>query len=64
MAAVGTAQVKEVVRLDAAQQECIELVFDELRHAGTGGILRLGEEGLACCCTRRYSVLCTGRWRS
>ena len=31
---------------DAALEEGVELVFDELRQGGAGGLLGLGEEGL------------------
>ena len=33
------------MRQDAAIQEGVELVFDELRQVGAGGVLGLGEEG-------------------
>ncbi len=46
MAAVGAAQAQEAVRQDAALEEGVELVFDELRQVGAGGLLGLGEEGL------------------
>ena len=41
----------------------------ELRGAD-GGTVKVSPEILcamkpaACCCTRRYSVVCSGRWRS
>jgi len=60
----AAAQAQEAGRQDAAFEEHVELVFDELRQAGTGGLLGLGEEAWACCCTSRYSVVCSGRWRS
>ena len=44
--AIGAAQAQEAVRLDAALQESVELVFDELRQAGAKGLLGLGEEAL------------------
>ena len=46
MTAIGAAQAQEAVRQDAALQESVELVFDELRQAGAGGFLGLGEESL------------------
>lgn len=46
MSALATAQAKEPVREDAAVEEGIELVLDELRQACGGGLLGLGEEGL------------------
>jgi len=33
------------MRQDAAIQEGVEFVFDELRQVGAGGVLGLGEEG-------------------
>jgi hypothetical protein len=44
--AVSAAQAKEAVREDAALEEGVELVLDELRQAGAGVPLDLGEEGL------------------
>jgi len=38
------AQAHEAVGQDAALQEGVELVFDELRQPGTGGLFGLGEE--------------------
>ena len=46
VAAIGAAQAQEALRQDAALQEGLELVFDELRQAGTGGLFGLGEEAL------------------
>ena len=46
MAAIGAAQAQEAVRQDAALQESVELVFDELRQAGAKGLFGLGEEAL------------------
>ena len=46
VAAIGAAQAQEAVRQDAALQEGVELVFDELRQAGTGGLFGLGEKAL------------------
>ena len=39
VAAIDAAQAQEAVRQDAALQESVELVFGELRQAGTGGRL-------------------------
>ena len=47
VATIGAAQAQEAVRQDAALQESVELVFDELRQAGTGGFLGLGKEALS-----------------
>ena len=46
VAAVAAAQAQEAVRQDAALEEGVEFVLDELRQAGAGGLLGLGEEGL------------------
>jgi hypothetical protein len=45
VAAVAAAQAQESVGKDAAFEEGVELVFDELRLVGPGGHLCLGEEG-------------------
>ena len=45
MAAVAAAQAQEAVRQDAARQEGLELVLDELRQVGTGGGFSFGDEG-------------------
>ena len=45
VAAVAAAQAQEAVRQDAARQEGLELVLDELRQVGAGGIFGLGKEG-------------------
>ena len=44
MAAVTAAQPQEAVRQDAAFEEGVELVLDELRQVGTGGLFGLSEE--------------------
>ncbi len=44
MAAVAAAQPQEAVRQDAAFQEGVELVLDEPRQVGTGGLFGLSEE--------------------
>lgn len=49
---------------DAALEEGAELVFDESRQFGAGVGLGVRDEAAACCCTRRYSVVFSGRWRS
>jgi len=46
VAAIGAVQAQEAVRQDAALQERVELVFDELRQAGTKGLFGLGKEAL------------------
>jgi len=46
VATIGAAQAQEAVRQDAALQEGVELVFDELRQAGAGGLFGLGEKAL------------------
>jgi hypothetical protein len=46
VAAIDAAQAQEAVRQDAALQESVELVFDELRLAGAKGLLSLGKEAL------------------
>ena len=45
VAAVATVQAQEAVGQDAAFEEGVELVFDELRQVGPGGHLCLGDEG-------------------
>jgi len=45
VAAVAAAQAQESVGKDAAFEEDVELVFDELCQIGPGGYLCLGEEG-------------------
>ena len=45
MAAFAAAQSQEAVREDAAFEESVELVFDELRQVGAGSVFGLGEEG-------------------
>jgi len=47
VAAVAAAQPQEAVRRDAAFQEDVELVTDELRQPGTCGLFGLGEETLS-----------------
>ncbi len=64
MPTVNAAQAKEAVGQDAALEKGVELVLDELRQAGTDGLFGLARKVWACCCTRRYSVVCSGRWRS
>jgi hypothetical protein len=62
--AFAAAQAKEAVREDAALEEGVELVLDELRQLSTGLASVWAMKLAACCCTRRYSVVCSGRWRS
>jgi hypothetical protein len=45
VAAVAAAQAQEAVGQDAAFQEGVELVLDELRQVGAGSVFGLGEEG-------------------
>ena len=45
VAAVAAAQSQETVGQDAAFEEGVELVFDELRQVGAGSVFGLGEEG-------------------
>ena len=61
MAAVTAAQPKEAVGQDAAFEEGVELVLHELRQIGSGGASVWAMKVTACCCTRRYSVVCSGR---
>jgi hypothetical protein len=42
---VTAAQAQEAVREDAAFEEGIELVYDEMRQVGPGGGFDLGTEG-------------------
>ncbi len=44
VAAILAAQAQEAVGQDAAFEEGVELVFDELRQPGTGALFGLGEE--------------------
>ena len=60
MAAVAAVQPREAVGQNAAFEEGVELILDELRQVGTGGSFGLRKVA-ACCCTRRYSVVCSGR---
>ena len=46
MTARAAAQAQEAVRQDAAFQEGVELVTDELRQPGAGGLFGLGDETL------------------
>ena len=46
VAAVAAAQPKKAMRQDAALEKGVELILDELRQAGAGGGVDLGEEGL------------------
>ena len=43
--AAAQAQAQEAVGRDAAFEEGVELVFDELRQVGAASVLGLGEEG-------------------
>ena len=45
MAAVAAVHAQEAVGQDAALQEGVELVLDELRQVGAGSVFGLGEEG-------------------
>ena len=45
MAAVAAAQPQKAVRQDAAFEEGVELVLDELRQVGACSVFGLGEEG-------------------
>ena len=45
-AAVVAAKAQETVRQDAAFKKRVELVLNELRQAGAGGLFGLGEEAL------------------
>ena len=42
---VGTAQAQEAVGQDAALEEGVELILDELRPVGASSVLGLGKEG-------------------
>lgn len=42
----GAAQAQATVRQDAALEQALELVTDELRQTGAGGLLGLGKVGL------------------
>ena len=45
MAAVSAAQAQETVGQDAALEESVELVLDELRQVGAGSVFGLRDEG-------------------
>jgi len=45
VAAVGAVQAQEAVGQDAAFEEGVEFVFDELRQVGASSVFGLGEEG-------------------
>lgn len=49
---------------DAALEVGVELVLDELRLLRSGAGFSVRDEAAVCCCTRRYSVVCSGRWLS
>jgi hypothetical protein len=61
VAAVDAAQPKETVRKDAALQKRVELVFDGGGRLASAAVSTWAKKVSACCCTRRYSVVCTGR---
>lgn len=61
---VAAAQQQEAVGQDAVFKESVELVLHELRQVGASCRLGLLKKVAACCCTSRYSVVCSGRWRS
>jgi len=62
-AAVVAAQAQEAVGQDAAFEEGVELVPNCGRSAPTAAS-DCSKKVAACCCTKRYSVVCSGRWRS
>ena len=65
MPAVAAAQPQEAVRQDAAFQEGVELVTDELRQPGTGGLFGLGKETLGMLLHQAVQRGLLGdRWRS
>ena len=49
-AVVAAVQAQEVVGQDAALQEGVELVLDELRQVGAGSVFGLGDKNVAACC--------------
>ena len=51
VAAILTARAQEAVGQDAAFEEGVELVLDELRQVGAGSVFGLGEERRSCYCT-------------
>ena len=64
VAALAAAQPQKAVGQDAALEEDVELVLDESRQLRSGAGLGVAMKLAACCCTRRYSVVCSGRCRS
>jgi len=46
---------------DAAFEEGAELVLDELRQVGSAAASACTMKVAACCCIKRYSVVCSGR---
>ena len=60
-AALGTVQSQEGARQDATLEERVELVLDELLQIGACSVFGLAMKVAACCRTRRYSVVCSGR---
>jgi len=51
VAAILTARAQEAVGQDAAFEEGVELVLDELRQVGAGSVFGLCEERRSCYCT-------------
>jgi len=64
VAALAAAKPQEAVRQHGSLEEGVELVLIE---PGSSAPVLASVRAMtlaACCCTRRYSVVCSGRWRS
>jgi len=65
VATVVAAQAQEAVRQDAAFEKGVELVPHRLRHAGAScGLKPARRRWRRAAAPQRYSVVCSGRWRS
>jgi hypothetical protein len=64
MPALAAAQTQQAMSQDAAFDEGVALVLDELRPIGSGATSARSKKVAALCCTGRYSMACSGRWRS
>jgi len=76
MPALAAAQPQQAVGQDAALEEGVELALQAAPGQRPGSaLMNRGNSApvlasvwatklAACCCTRRYSVVCSGRWRS
>ena len=60
--AVAATQPQEAVGQDAAFEESVELILHKLRQVGAPtAASACAKKVAACCCTMRYSVVCSRR---